>query len=112
MINWIILILAGLFEVAWVMGLKLSNGFTKPIESVITIIFAALSLYLLAVASREIPVSISYIVWVGVGAVGVFLSNVIFFGNKVTMPQIIFFIIILIGIIGLKFSSSDTLFPN
>ncbi|MES2214933.1 MAG: multidrug efflux SMR transporter [Pseudomonadota bacterium] len=107
MINWIVLILAGLFEVAWVIGLKLSNGFTKPIESAITIIFASFSLYLLAVASREIPVSISYIVWVGIGAAGIFLCNVMFFESKVTILQTVFFIVILIGIIGLKISSTD-----
>lgn len=103
--SWLILILAGLCEVVWALGLKISGGLTKPFESAVTIVFMILSIYLLAVAARQIPISISYTVWAGIGAIGTFLGAVIFLGEKVNIYQTIFFVMVVIGIIGLKFSS-------
>lgn len=105
MISWIVLVIAGICEVVWALGLKFSNGLTKPFEATVTILFMILSLYLLAVAARNIPISIAYTVWVGIGAVGAFLGGIAFFNEKVSLVQIVFFVVIVIGIIGLKITS-------
>ncbi len=102
MSSWITLVVAGIFEVFWALGIKASNGLTKPFASVVTVIFMIASLYLLAVASRQIPINISYTIWVGIGAIGTFLGNIVFFGEKTSPSQLLFFTIIVVGIIGLK----------
>jgi len=99
------LIAAGICEVIWAFGLKYSNGLTKPLVSVVTIIFMGLSFYLLALAVKHIPLSIAYTIWVGIGAMGAFIGGVFLFGEKVTVLQTLFFLFIMIGIIGLKLSS-------
>jgi len=104
-LSWLILILAGICEVVWALGLKISGGLTKPFESIVTIAFMILSIYLLAVAARQIPISISYTVWAGIGAIGTFIGGVFFLGEKVNTYQTIFFILVIVGIIGLKISS-------
>ncbi len=105
--HWIYLIIAGLCEVVWALGLKFSNGLSlnKPLESLVTCIFMILSLYLLAIAARQIPIGISYTVWVGIGTIGTFLGGVFILGDKVNSTQVAFFLMIVTGIIGLKFSS-------
>jgi quaternary ammonium compound-resistance protein SugE len=106
--SWIILFFAGISEVVWVFGLKASHGFTKVIPSTVTVVFSCLSLYLLALASRDIPVNISYIVWVGIGSVGTFLGCIFLYGDRVTLTQVLFFCLIVLGIIGLKLSALET----
>ncbi len=103
--SWLVLILAGLCEIVWALGLKFSNGLTKPIESAVTIFFMIFSLYLLAVASREIPIGLSYTVWVGIGSIGAFVGNIVLFQEKASSVQIFFFTVIVVGILGLKLSS-------
>lgn len=105
MLSWFFLIVAGLCEIVWALGLKYSNGLTKPFATVITVIFMVLSIYLLALAVKQIPISISYTIWVGIGAMGAFLGGIFLFNEKVSMLQVIFFATIMIGIIGLKVTS-------
>ena len=109
MYSWLILIAAGLCEVVWALGLKVSGGLTKPVESAFTVLFMILSLYLLAVAARQIPISIAYTIWAGVGAVGTFLGGVLLLGEKVNFQKTLFFVMIVVGILGLKVSSIKAL---
>ncbi|MFN7710690.1 MAG: DMT family transporter [Holosporales bacterium] len=102
--SWIILVIAGICEVVWALGLKASDGLKKPFEAAVTVVFLALSFYLLGLAARKIPISIAYTVWVGIGAVGAFLGGISFFGEKVTIEQALFLIVIVICMIGLKIS--------
>ena len=104
--SWFLLLLAGLFEVVWAMGLKYSHGLTKPLPAAITIIFMILSVYLLAVATRQIPIGIAYTVWVGIGAIGAFIGSIVLFDMRASFLQILFFSLILIGLIGLKLASN------
>lgn len=103
--SWLILILAGLCEIVWALGLKYSDGLKKPFEAFVTIIFMIVSLWLLAVATREIPIGIAYSIWVGIGAIGAFIGGIYLFSEEVSFLQIIFFCIVLVGMIGLKITS-------
>lgn len=102
---WIILFLAGVCEVVWTLGLKFSNGLTKPAAAAITIAFMALSMYLLAVATRSISIGVTYPIWVSIGVVGAFLGGAALFGDRVTIVQAAFCLMIVIGIVGLKLTS-------
>ncbi|MBS0235798.1 MAG: multidrug efflux SMR transporter [Proteobacteria bacterium] len=105
--SWIILILAGICEIVWALGLKFSEGLTKPMQSAITIAFMVLSLYLLAVASRHIPIGISYSVWVGIGAFGTLVGSMLLFGDKINFIQLMFCITLVISVLGIKLSAID-----
>ena len=73
---WALLVVAGLLEIVWALGLKYSDGFTKPLPSVVVIVGAAASFWLLSIAMRVLPAGTAYAVWVGIGAVGTFLVSV------------------------------------
>lgn len=104
--NWLILILAGLFEVGWAIGLKYTEGFTRLWPTVATIIAMAISLGLLGVAMKTLPVGTAYAVWVGVGAVGTAILGVVLLGEPVSAGRMVSFALIISGIIGLKLSVS------
>ena len=105
---WIILIIAGLFEIAWAIGLKYSEGFTKLFPSIFTIISMIISMGLLAYAVKYIPVGTAYAVWTGIGAVGTAILGIILFNESKELIRIFFIFIIIVGIVGLKiFSSSE-----
>lgn len=106
MIAWILLAIAGLCEVVWALGLKYTDGFTKLMPSVITIVFMIISVYLLAVAAKTIPIGISYTVWVGIGAVGAFIGGVFLIGDKVNVYQVVSLALIIAGIAGMKIASN------
>jgi quaternary ammonium compound-resistance protein SugE len=103
--NWLILIVAGLLEVVWAVGLKYTDGFTKPLPSVITVIAMAASFYCLSLAMRSLPLSIAYTVWVGIGMVGAVIFGVIFLKEPINLVKIISLLLIISGILGLKLSS-------
>lgn len=105
MTAWVILVIAGLCEVVWALGLKYTNGFTKLVPTTITLVFMVLSVYLLAIATRTIPIGISYTVWVGIGAVGAFIGGYFLIGDKVNFYQIASLILIVAGIAGMKLAS-------
>lgn len=99
---WSIVLIAGLFETGWALGLKYSNGFTRPLPTVLTILGALASFWLLALAMRDLPVGTAYAVWVGVGAVGTAVLAVFLFGDPVTPLRVTGISLILAGIIALK----------
>lgn len=104
--NWIVLIVAGLFEVVWAVGLKYTEGFTRPLPSVVTLVAMALSFYLLSWAMRELPLGSAYAVWVGVGAVGTALVGVVLFDEVLSLLKVLSLGLIVAGIAGLRLASS------
>jgi len=102
---WVYLLVAGLFEVGWAVGLKYTEGFTRPWPSALTIAAIVVSMSLLALAVRTIPVGTGYAVWTGIGAVGTAALGVVLFSEPVTAWRVFFLLMIVGGIIGLKFSA-------
>jgi quaternary ammonium compound-resistance protein SugE len=102
---WIYLIIAGLFEIGWAVGLKYTEGFTKLWPSVITIVTMILSFYFLSSAIKTIPIGTAYAIWTGIGAVGTAILGIILFGESKEFIRIFFILLIVIGIVGLKFFS-------
>lgn len=100
--NWVILILAGLFEIAWAIGLKFSQGFTKLYPSLGTVLCLVLSVYLLAIAAKSMPIGTAYAIWVGIGAVGTAIVGMILFREPASIARLICLGLILAGVIGLK----------
>ena len=105
--NWIVLFCAGLFEIAWVIGLKYSQGFTRFWPSLITVITMLISIGLLGLSMKALPVGTAYAVWVGVGALGTAVLGIILFGEALNLVRVLSLFLILLGIIGLKLSSTD-----
>ncbi|PIS10472.1 MAG: hypothetical protein COT73_09275 [Bdellovibrio sp. CG10_big_fil_rev_8_21_14_0_10_47_8] len=102
---WVTLIIAGLFEVCWAIGLKYTDGFTKLGPSIFTLITLAISMFLLARASQSLPIGTAYGVWVGIGALGASLLGIILFKETVTISRLFFLGLLLVAIIGLKVTS-------
>ncbi|GLR04950.1 DMT family transporter [Vibrio hyugaensis] len=102
---WAILFLAGLCEVAWAVGLKYSEGFSKLGASAFTIGFMALSFWLLGIALRTLPLGIAYGVWVGIGAIGTAIASIYLFNEPATLVKLISLLLIVAGIAGLKFAA-------
>ncbi|MDZ8118328.1 quaternary ammonium compound efflux SMR transporter SugE [Pontiella agarivorans] len=103
--NWAILILAGLFEMGWAVGLKFTKGFTRPGPTLWTISTMLISLWLLSVSMKTLPVGTAYGVWVGVGAVGTVILGIILFGEPANAGRLISVAFIVAGIIGLKLTT-------
>ena len=101
--NWLILVAAGMFEVVWAVGLKCSHGFTHVTYSAVTVIGMVLSVWLLSVAMKTIPLGTAYTIWTGIGAVGSLIMGRILFGESMDLMRIVFAIFIVVGIVGLKF---------
>ncbi|MCX8997537.1 quaternary ammonium compound efflux SMR transporter SugE [Rhizobiaceae bacterium BDR2-2] len=100
--NWLMLIVAGLLEVCWALGMKYSNGFTKPFASVATIVLIVISLFLLNQALRTLPVGLAYGVWTGIGTVGTVIMGIILFGESASPARLFCIALIVAGIIGLR----------
>ena len=103
--SWIILMTAGLFEVVWATALKMSNGFRNPVADVVCAVGMALSVWLLAVAMKSIPMGTAYAVWTGVGAVGGFVAGIALFGESASAMRIASAALIVAGIVGLKLAT-------
>lgn len=102
---WILLFLAGLFEVAWAIGLKYTAGFTRLWPSVGTLVAMAISLGLLGIAMKSLPVGTAYAVWVGVGAVGTVILGIVLFDEPLTALRIGSVALIVAGLVGLKLAT-------
>ncbi len=102
---WIYLSIAGVLEIVWAIGLKYTEGFTRPLASTVTIAAMAASMWCLALALKEIPIGTGYAVWVGIGAVGTAILGIVLFGESAAWPRLACIALILAGIIGLKFAS-------
>lgn len=103
--SWVLLVLAGLLEVAWAVGLKYSQGFTKPWPTVLTLIALVASLWLLALAMKTLPLGTSYAVWTGIGSVGTVILGIFLFGDSANAMRLLCVGLILGGIFGLKLTS-------
>ena len=103
--SWIYLFIAGLFEIAWAIGLKYTEGFTNLLPSVLTIIGMILSFYFLSAAVKTIPIGTAYGIWTGIGAVGTAIFGIILFNESKEFIRIFFILLIVIGIVGLKIFS-------
>ena len=100
---WIVLVIAGVLEFIWASGLKYSEGFTKLVPSIFTLVTMGISFYLLSLAMRVLPVGVSYTVWTGIGAVGAVIMGTLIFKEPLSMLKLAFLGMIIVGIIGLKF---------
>ena len=102
---WVLLVIAGLFEVAWAIGLKYTEGFTKLWPSVGTLAAMALSVVLLGLAMRTLPVGTAYAVWTGIGAVGTVILGIVLLGEPASAARLACVGLIVAGILGLKLTS-------
>ncbi|MHA3841386.1 DMT family transporter [Sphingomonas aestuarii] len=103
---WIALFVAGLFEVVWAFSMKLSEGFTRPVASAVTIAAMIVSFGLLAWAMRSLPLGTAYMIWTGIGAVGAFIVGIVFLGEAATPMRITAALLIASGIVLMKLSTS------
>jgi len=104
--SWLILFLAGIFEIVWAIGLRYTHGFTKITPTIFTIIAMIISFYLLSLALKSLPLGTAYAIWVGIGTIGTVIAGVILFSEPTSVIRIVSIILILVGIIGLKLSTN------
>jgi quaternary ammonium compound-resistance protein SugE len=104
--NWVILVIAGLFEIGWAIGLKYTAGFTRLWPTVGTVASMIVSLWLLGIAMKGLPVGTAYGVWVGVGCVGTVILGILLFGEPATPGRLISVALIIAGIVGLKLATN------
>ncbi|MGK9065025.1 quaternary ammonium compound efflux SMR transporter SugE [Stutzerimonas chloritidismutans] len=102
--SWLILLLAGLFEIGWAVGLKYTDGFTRPLASALTITAMLASLGLLGMAMKELPLGTAYAIWTGVGAVGTVIAGIVLFGESASLLRLGSVLLVCIGMLGLKLS--------
>ncbi|HEY2414435.1 MAG TPA: quaternary ammonium compound efflux SMR transporter SugE [Pirellulaceae bacterium] len=102
---WFIIFIAGILEAAWAVGLKYTNGFTRPLPSILTIIGIVISLLLLSIAARTLPIGTAYGVWVGIGAAGAATLGILLLNEPATPSRIFFLALLVIAIVGLKFTT-------
>lgn len=103
--NWIILITAGLFEIGWAIGLKYTDGFTRFWPTVGTVLAMMISLGLLGIAMKTLPVGTAYAIWVGVGAVGTAILGIVLLGESANIARLLSLALIMLGIVGLKLAT-------
>ena len=104
--SWILLFVAGLFEIGWAIGLKYTQGFTRLWPTLGTVGAMVISVGLLGVAMRELPVGTAYAVWTGIGAVGTVILGIVLFGDPANAPRLVCVGLIVAGILGLKLTSA------
>ncbi|HYE63749.1 MAG TPA: quaternary ammonium compound efflux SMR transporter SugE [Phycisphaerales bacterium] len=102
---WIILVIAGLLEVAWAIGLKYTHGFTRLWPSVATIAAIIVSMYLLSLAARTLPIGTAYAVWVGIGAAGTAVLGMLILHEPATLGRVFFLVLMGVAIVGLKLTA-------
>ena len=101
-IAWVFLLLAGFFEICFTIALKYSQGFTRLIPSIITVVFIVFSFFCVSQAMKTIPIGTAYAVWAGIGAAGTVICGIVFFGDSYHIVRLISIFLIIVGIIGLK----------
>jgi len=102
---WTYLAVAGLFEIGWAVGLKYSDGFSRPVPSLLTVVAMGFSIWFLSIAMKTIPVGTAYAVWTGIGVIGVAILGMALFGESREILRLICLFLIIAGIIGLKLVS-------
>ena len=105
--HWILLLIAGIFEVTWAVSMKYADGFTVLIPSIVTVVGYILSAIFLALALKQLPLGTAYAMWTGFGIVGTSILGIFLFQEKLSIPQVICIILIVIGIVGLKLLSKE-----
>ncbi len=105
--SWIFLLLAGFFEICFTIALKYSQGFSKLVPSIITVIFIVLSFFSVSQAMKTLPIGTAYAVWAGIGAAGTVVTGILFFGDSYHIVRLVSIMLIIIGIIGLKLAHVD-----
>lgn len=103
--SWIYLTIAGLLEIGWAIGLKYTEGFSKPIPSLLTLMAMGGSFYFLSQSLKELPIGTAYGVWVGIGTIGAAVLGIILFNEAASAPRIFFLTLLLFSIIGLKMTA-------
>lgn len=101
---WVYLFIAALFEIGWAIGLKYTEGFTRPIPTMLTVASMVISIVLLALAVRTLPIGTGYAIWTGIGAIGTATLGIYLFSEPVTVSRIFFMGMIICGIVGMKFT--------
>lgn len=104
--SWVILVLAGLLEVCWAVGLKFSEGFSRPIPTILTVLAMALSMFLLGISVKHLPIGTAYAIWVGIGTLGASILGIILFKEPLNAFRIASLALIILGIVGMKHSAS------
>ena len=104
---WVYLFIAGIFETVWVVAMKYAEGFTKPLPSAVVVVGMALSVWLLGVAVKTLPLGTGYAVWTGIGAVGAVVCGIVFFDEPATFARLAFVALIIAGLVGLKTVSAE-----
>jgi len=102
---WLLLFIAGLSEVAWAVGLKYTDGFSKPYTLIFTLLCMVISFVLLSLSLRSLPLGVAYGVWVGIGAIGTAIAGSMLFGEELNLFKVISLGMIILGVIGLKITS-------
>jgi quaternary ammonium compound-resistance protein SugE len=102
---WILLVVAGLLESGWAIGLKYTDGFTKLVPSVLTIAGIVVSMLLLSIAARTLPIGTAYAVWVGIGAAGASVLGMLLLGEPATPLRLAFLALLIVAIMGLKYTA-------
>ncbi len=106
-VAWIILIVAGVLETGWAIGLKYTHGFTRPVPSVVTIVLIVASMLLLSIAAKTLPIGTAYAVWTGIGAFGAAIIGILLLGESANPARLCFLALLLVAIVGLKFTSGE-----
>lgn len=106
MAAWIYLFVAGVFEIGFAMGLKYSEGFSRPLPTVLMVVAGGISFYLLSVAMKSLPVGTAYAVWTGIGAAGTVVLGILFLKESTDILRMLSILLILVGVVGLRLSSS------
>jgi quaternary ammonium compound-resistance protein SugE len=102
---WIALLVAGVLEICWAVGLKYTDGFRRPFASIAVVVALAGSIFLLARAAQQVPLGTAYAVWVGIGALGAAVAGVLLFGEALSPLRLAFLVLLLVSIVGLKLTS-------
>lgn len=102
---WVWLIVAGLLEISWAVGLKYTDGFSKLAPSVVTVVLMLASFWCLAQAVKGLPLGTSYAIWTGIGAVGTAIAGILLFKEPATAARLVCMVLIVAGIVGLKFTA-------
>ena len=105
---WLYLFIAGMFEIVWAIALKYSEGFSKLWPSTITIVGMGISIYFLAIALKTLPIGVAYAIWTGIGAIGTVILGMILFDESKDLLKIIFILLIVTGIVGLRIFSGTS----
>ncbi len=105
-INWLYLLLAGIFEIGWPLGFKLSHGSPHKLLWIgVSVVSMALSGYFLYIAQKTIPIGTAYIVWTGIGGLGTLLIGILFFGDSASMLRLFSALLVIVGLVGIKVAS-------